>query len=202
MTARTLFTDEGQTVGVGAHVCVIHESPEPVLGTLARTFATGLAHGERCAYIAPERAAAEIRRSLKEAGLDVDDAESNGDLIFITGRDSLLKDGAEFDPDHLLDAVKSLFGATVEAGYKGLRFSADVAWLTRDVSGGDRAMEFEEKADEIINVPGIPLLAICQYRLGELEPEDSLSILERHPLTLVGGRVHVNESYHETGSAG
>lgn len=56
-------------------------------------------------------------------------------------------------------------------------------------------MEFEAKADEIVNVPGVPLLAICQYRLGELDPQDSLGILERHPLTLIGARVHVNESY-------
>ena len=56
-------------------------------------------------------------------------------------------------------------------------------------------MEFETKADEVINVPGVSLLAICQYRLGELDPEDSLDILERHPLTLVGGRVYENKTY-------
>ncbi len=107
----------------------------------------------------------------------------------------LANGGSEFDPDHLLDAIKGLFTATVEAGYKGLRLSADVPWLTRDVPGGERAMEFEAKADELVNVPGVPLLAICQYRLGDLDPEDSLAILERHPLTLVGGRVHQNEAY-------
>ncbi len=189
MTAQTLFTEEGQKLEVGAHVCAMHEAPEPTLGILAQTFAVRLARGERSAYIAPERAAARIRDLLTEAGVDVEAAESGGDVIFITERDSLLKDGAEFDPDYLLDAVKGLFTVTIEAGYKGLRFSADVPWLIRDVLGGDRAMEFEAKADEIINVPGIPLLAICQYRLGELDPEDSLSILERHPLTLVGVRV-------------
>ena len=56
-------------------------------------------------------------------------------------------------------------------------------------------MEFEAKADEVINVPGVPLLALCQYRLSEVDPEDTMDILERHPLTLIGGRVHVNEEY-------
>lgn len=195
MTDQTLFTNEGQEIGVGAHICAIHEAPGPVLEAIASTFAAGLDRGERCVYIAPESSAASIRRSLAESVIDVEAAESAGDLIFMTNRDPLLKDGAEFDPDHVLDALKGLFAATVQAGYAGLRFSADIPWLTRDVPGGDRAMEFEAKADEVINVPGVPLLAICQYRLGELDPEDSLSILERHPLTLVGGRIHINDRY-------
>lgn len=195
MIDQTPFTDEGQNIGIGAHVCAMHEASEAVLDVLARTFATGLKRGERCVYVAPESAAVEVRRSLAEAGTDVEAAESGGDLIFMTDRDPLLKNGTEFDPDHVLDALKGLFAATVEAGYPALRFSADVPWLTRDIPGGDRAMEFETKADEIINVPGMPLLAICQYRLGELDPEDSLSILERHLLTLVGGRIHVNDRY-------
>ncbi len=195
MSDQTPFTNEGQEIGVGAHICAMHEAPEPVLETLARAFATGLERGERCVYVAPESATTSIRRSLAEAGIDVETAESGGNLIFMTDRDPLLKDGSEFDPDHVLDALKGLFAATLEAGYAGLRFFADIPWLTRDVPGGDRAMEFEAKADEVINVPGVPLLAICQYRLGELDPEDSLGILEHHPLTLVGGRVHVNETY-------
>lgn len=58
-------------------------------------------------------------------------------------------------------------------------------------------MEFEALADEIVNTPGIPLLAVCQYRLSELDPEDPLEILERHPFTLVGGNIHVNDEYVE-----
>lgn len=191
----TSFIEEEQEIEVGAHVCAVHESSNAILNTLARAFITGLARNERCALIAPDPAAAELRRVMGSLGLDVASAEADGRLVLLTDRDSLLKGGVEFDPDHLLDAIKALFGETVEAGYAGLRLSADIPWLTRDVPGGERAMEFEQKADEIINVPGVPLLAICQYRLGELEPEDTLEILERHPLTIVGGRVHRNENY-------
>lgn len=127
--------------------------------------------------------------------MEISSTESKGDLVFITDQSVLLKDGSEFDPDYATEAIKSLFGETVEAGYAGLRLSADVPWLTRGVPGAERAMEFEEKADEIVNVPGVPLLAICQYRLSDLDPEDSIETLERHPLTLVGGRIHVNDEY-------
>jgi hypothetical protein len=130
-----------------------------------------------------------------DAGIDVVAAESSGDLLFLTDRDALLKNGDEFDPDHLLGVIKDLFGRTLEAGYAGLRLSVDVPWITRNVPGADRALEFEAKADEIVNVPGVPLLALCQYRLSETEPEDTMEIMERHPLTLVGGRIHVNEGY-------
>lgn len=197
MTEAVPFT-QTQAINVGAHVCAMHEAPDAVLGVLAKTFVAGLERGERCVLVAPESSATEVRRLLVEDGIDVGGSEG---LLFMTDRDPLLANGGtEFDPDHLLDAIRGLFMATVEAGYNGLRLSADVPWLTRDVPGGERAMEFESKADDLVNVPGVPLLAICQYRLGDLDPEDSLAILERHPLTLVGGRVHQNKTYRRPDS--
>lgn len=193
--SRVPFTNEEQTVGVGAHVCAVHDRPEQVLETLARAFQAGLDRSERCVYIASEEAAQTVQEALSSAGTDVEDAFSRGDLIFMTSREDLLKDGSEFDPDHLIEAIKSVFGQTMEAGYAGLRLSADVPWLTRNVPGGERAMEFEEKADEIVNVAGTPLMAICQYRLSDLNPEETLDIMERHPLTLVGDQIHFSNEY-------
>lgn len=196
MTEQTLlFTDEGASVGAGAHVCAMGESTEGVLKTLAQTFAVGLRNGERCAYIGPERSVDEVRRQLARSEVDVADAEGRGALIFVADRRPLLKGGARFDPLHLLQVIKDLFSATLEAGYLGLRLSADVPWIACDVPGGDRILEFEAMADEVVNVPGTPFLAICQYRLSDLEPEDSLRILERHPLTLIGERIFVNDRY-------
>ncbi len=195
MSEQIPFTNEGQHIGVGAHVCAMHEQQGGVLEVLGRTFQTGLEQNERCAYIAPEESVATVRREMEEGGVDVAEAESAGHLVFMTDRDPLLKDGAEFDPGHLIEAIKNLFGSSMEAGYAGLRLSADVPWIARNVPGEERIMEFETMADEIVNVPGTPLLAMCQYRLSELDPEDSLEILERHPLTLVGGQIHINEEY-------
>ena len=193
--SRVPFTDEDQMLDVGAHVCAMHDGPERVLETLALAFRSGLERGERCVYIAPEESAETVREALAAEGVDIDEAASRGELIFLVNREDLLKNGEEFDPDHLIEAIKSLFGQTLEAGYAGLRLSADVPWLTRNVPGGDRAMEFEEKADEIVNVEGVPLMAICQYRLSELDAEETMDILERHPLSLIGGQIHRSEEY-------
>lgn len=192
---QTPFTDDDQRLNVGAHVCAIHDDPDGVLRTLGLMFRAGLDRGERCAYVAPEEAADKVRRIMEDTGVDVVGAESGGDLLFLTDRDAILKDGNEFDPDHTLETVRGLFAETLQGGYAGLRFSADIPWLTRNVPGRERVMEFEAKADEVINVPGVPLLALCQYRLSEVTPEDVMEILKRHPLTLIGGRVHLNEGY-------
>ena len=193
--SKVPFTDEEQTVGVGAHVCAVHDGPERVLETLALAFRAGLERGERCVYIAPESSADVVHKALVEQGVDADGAVSRGDLAYIGSREDLLKDGTEFDPDHLIEAIKGLFGQTIEAEYTGLKLSADVPWLTRNVPGDERAMEFEEKADEIVNVEGMPLMAICQYSLSNLDPEETLDIMERHPLTLIGGQIHLSEEY-------
>ncbi|MDQ3387609.1 MAG: MEDS domain-containing protein [Actinomycetota bacterium] len=190
-----LFTDDGQKVGIGAHVCAMHEDPAGVLDTLVRTFVVGLRENERCVYIAPPESADEVRRGLGASEVDVEKAEAEGRFVFLTDKTAVLKDGVEFDPEFVIDAIKSLLGETLESGYAGLRLSADVPWISRDVPGEDRIMEFEALADEIVNNPGTPLLAVCQYRLSELDPEDSLEILERHPFTLVGGNIHVNDEY-------
>ena len=176
-------------------MCAMGESAVGVLRTLAQTFAVGLRNGERCAYIGPERSIGELRRLLEGFEVHVADAEGRGALIFVSDRRPLLKDGARFDPSHLLQAIKNLFGATLEAGYPGLRLSADVPWIARDVPGAHRILEYEAMADVVVNVPGTQLLAICQYRLSDIEAEDSLRILERHPLTLIGERVFVNDRY-------
>ena len=70
-------------------------------------------------------------------------AESGGDLMYLTDRDAILKNGNEFDPDHTLEVIRGLFGETLKAGYADLRFSADIPWLIRNVPGGERMMEFE-----------------------------------------------------------
>lgn len=189
------FTDDGQRLDLGAHVCAMHDDPEGVLRVLSLAFRVGLVRGERCVYAASDQAADGVRRIMEDTGVDVAGAESGGDLMFLSDRDALLKDGEEFDPDHTLETVKTLFEGTLEVGYVGLRFSADIPWLTRNVPGRERVMEFETKADEIINVRGVPLLALCQYRLNEIEPEDTIEILQRHPLTLIGNQIHTNEEY-------
>lgn len=50
------------------------------------------------------------------------------------------------------------------------------------------------KADEIVNVPGVPCSPSASTAVGNSTP-GALGILERHPLTLVCGRVHMNETY-------
>ena len=195
MSSEMIFTSEGQIVGIGAHVCAMHENPGGVLQTIADSFRVGFDQNERCAYAASEESSATVREALEDSGIDVAAAEEKGDIVFMTDREPLLKDGEEFDPQYLMDAIKGLFGSTLEAGYNGLRLSADVPWIARDTAGADRMMEFEALADDVTNVPGTPLLAICQYRLSQLDPEDSLEILERHPLTLIGGQIHLNDKY-------
>ena len=49
MTDQILSTDEGQSIGIGAHICAMHEVPDARLDTLAQAFAAGLKRGELCA---------------------------------------------------------------------------------------------------------------------------------------------------------
>ena len=90
MSEAIPFT-QTQAINVGAHVCAMHESPDAVLGVLAKTFAAGLERGKRCALIAPEASAREVRL-LEDEGVSVEDNEGGG-LLFVTARDPLLANG-------------------------------------------------------------------------------------------------------------
>lgn len=105
-----LFTDDGQKVGTGAHVCAMHEDPAGVLDTLVRTFVVGLRENERCVYIAPPESADEVRRGLGASEVDVEQVEAEGRLVFLTDKTAVLKDGVEFDPEFIIATFQSLFG--------------------------------------------------------------------------------------------
>ena len=130
------FTDDGQRLDVGAHVCAMHDDPDGALRALGFVFRAGLGRGERCAYVASEEAADKVRRIMEDAGVDVASAESGGDLMFLTDRDALLKDGDKFDPDHTLETIKGLFTETLEAGYAGLNAWCELRSPSQQVGKG------------------------------------------------------------------
>jgi hypothetical protein len=119
-----------------------------------------------------------------------DDSETSGSAVVLNALARLSHRMASV-PEEL----KQGLGEMARDLREGLRLSADVPWLARNVPGEERVMEFETKADEVVNVPGVPLLAVCQYHLSEVDTEETMEILNRHPLTLIGGRVLVNEHY-------
>lgn len=98
----------------------------------------------------------------------------------------------------MIEGLQELLGLraiSLSASFGEGREVPDIPWLTRDVPGGERATELEAKADTLVNAPGVPLLAVFQYLLSGLDPKDSLAIIERHPLTLVFGRILENDAY-------
>lgn len=60
------FTDDGQRLDVGAHVCAMHNDPDGVLRALGSVFRVGLDRGERCAYVASEESADKVRRIMED----------------------------------------------------------------------------------------------------------------------------------------
>lgn len=192
---RVLFTEAAGYVSVGAHICAVHEDSDEVLEPLRDVFLVGLGTNDCCVYIASPESVRKLRGLLKSAGVDVEAREKRGDIVFISEREELLKDEVEFEPDHALSIKGTLFQDKVRAGYDVVRLCEDVSWLIRGTPGRERMTEYEVKVDESVNVPGVPMIAICQYRLEDLEPAGPAEILKLHPLKLVGGLVLENPTY-------
>lgn len=123
--ADAVVHEEGGSIGVGAYVCAMAESADGVFRTLVQTFAVGAQRGALRLH-RPRK----IRRRGKAAAGRV-----RGGRRRRRGAGSPdLRDGSAVPaerrhpvrPLHLLQAIKDLFGATLEAGYLGLRLSADV----------------------------------------------------------------------------
>ena len=66
----------------------------------------------------------------KLADIDVAEAKDSGQLIMLTEREPLLVN-RRFDPYHLLSTHQTFIAQAMREGWKAVRISMDMNWLTK-----------------------------------------------------------------------
>lgn len=167
------------------HVCLIYQSNEQRLCTIAQYIACGLERGEQCVYCADQSTSAQILSALQNTGLDAESIVRSGSLVIIDKNSSYLKED-RFDPDAMIEFLFDLTKRSKAAGYSMLRLTGEMTWSLGNESALARLIEYESKLNRFYKENDA--IGMCQYDRCRFMPDLLASALYTHPLAVFDGR--------------
>lgn len=178
----------------GLHICQFYNEPLEISQTAVPLLRDGLRVNEKCWVAAPAARVDEIRRLLRAARVDTDEAQEGGRLTCITDQSELLSDG-RFDPYYLLSAHQALISKAINNGYEGVRAVIDMAWLGHGAATADQILKYEAAADAVFTFQNRPIVALVQYNYNNLPGDLVVELLRLHPIAVVGRYIKRNPYY-------
>jgi len=176
----------------GDHLCCLYKTEEEHRAVLTPFLRQGLERGEKVLYIVDTRTADTILDYLRDDGLDVQLYLAHGQLVILTRDDAYTREGV-FDPDGMIDLLRTETERALAEGYSALRVTGEMTWALRGLPGSERLMEYENRLNEFF--PGNQCLAICQYDRRRFDAAALLDVLSAHPIAVIGAKVYDNFYY-------
>jgi len=174
------------------HLCCLYETEEEHRALLAPYLRQGLELGEKVLYIVDAHTAETVLKYLRDGGVKVEPYLANGQLSILTPGDAYMQDGT-FDPDRMIDLLRSETERALAEGYSALRVTGEMTWALRGLPGAERLIEYEAKLNRFF--PGSKCLALCQYDRRRFQPDMLLDVLATHPIAVVGTEIYNNPYY-------
>ena len=165
------------------HQCLMYAgAPSDQLKGLAASISAKLNSGYRCMYLNSHPMIAGIRSHLAALGRDVEKDIADQRLILSSDR-THLADG-KFEPQRMLELLKSALDAALRSGFAGLWASGDMSWEFGPEQDFTRLAEYERGLEALLQSdPAI--CGICQYHTDILPPEIVHNGLVLHPALYV-----------------
>lgn len=189
MTNTNVFNT---SIKQGDHCCSIYNNTEQQFSIIIPFIIKGLENGEKCLFIVDESIASNINAFFKDNKINLNTYIDSGQFSFLTKEESYLKEGY-FDPDQMLELLKSNLHQALDEGYSGLRVTGEMTWVFSILPGVERLMEYEAKLNELI--PNSKITAICQYNENRFTPEVLIDVLRTHPKVFLYGDFYNNNHY-------
>src|SRR3982074_2189898 len=132
----------GENISEGMHVCTFFHSSDERYRVLMPFIREGMEQGDRAFHIVDPSLRSEHAQRISEAGIDIAQAEVEGQLEIIGWDDAPLR-GGSFDQSAMLSLLPVLLNDGRTRGFPVTRFIADMAWVLNDPAALDRLLEFE-----------------------------------------------------------
>lgn len=197
MTDRTAADEDspvrlaGRTLRETRHVCAFFNSREEQNRTLMPFFKEGYDRGEKLFHIVDSRLHDDHLTACRACGIDVDEAEQNGQLEVRHWEDAYLKDGY-FDGERMIRILADVLEENRER-YKLTRLMGNMEWALEAAPGVTDIVEYESKLNYIL--PKYPDPVICVYDLNKHSGSVVMDILRTHPMVIIGGVLQRNPLY-------
>jgi hypothetical protein len=179
----------GSTLAQHRHICAFFNGIDEQHRVLRSFISDGFERGDKAFHLVdPDRRDDHLRR-LAEAGINVQEAMSSGQLEVWPWQDGPLH-GDQFDQDTWLESFERVLQSGPAAGYAQTRFLAHMEWALVDLPGVDDLLEFETRVNYV--APKYDNTVICAYDLSKFPASVVIDALRTHPVVIIGGLVQEN----------
>ena len=139
----------GSVLDSRRHVCAFFHTAEEEYRVLLPFIKDGFDRGEKAFHIVDPSLREDHRRRLTLAGIDVGQAETNGQFELRNWADAYLRDG-HFDQDRMLSLIQEVLDAGPLQGFTRTRLVAHMEWALEDRPGVDDLVEYETRLNYVL----------------------------------------------------
>lgn len=180
------------TVECGCHACAFFHTRDEEYQILLPFVKDGLETGDKTFQFVDKTHRAERLARLRESGIDIADAEQNGQFDMLSWEDGYLRDG-HFDQQAMLALLEDLFSAAKKQGFGLTRLWANMEWALSELPGVHDIVEYEARLNYIL--PNYDQVTVCTYDLTKFSAAVTMDILRTHPQVIIGGILRENPYY-------
>ncbi len=176
-------------LGDHGHICAFFNDIDEEHRVLRSFITDGFAREDKALHIVDPDLREEHLRRLGEAGIDVEEALSSGQLEVRLWQDAYLREG-RFDQDAMLAFIEEQLESSAVPGARHLRLVAHMEWSLLDKPGVDDLLEYETRLNYLI--PKYDDAVVCTYDLSKFGASVVMDALRTHPVVLIGGMLQEN----------
>ncbi len=184
-----------ERIPYGSHICQLYSKVTEISGVTARLLRVGLVASEKCLFAAAPAQVQELREELRKLQIDVDALIESGQLVLSEEREPFLSKGKRFDPYSLLSSHLTFIAQAQRDGWKAVRISIDMSWLTKENATTEQLLKYEALCDAVFTFQNVPIIALMHYDYGKLLPSLVVEMLKLHPISVVGKFIRRNPYY-------
>jgi len=165
---------EGNAAEPSRHKCLIYDGhPSEQLPVIVPLLLDGIRDRWRTLYLGDPDTLQMVDTALSEQGVDTAQKTREGALVLSADRTHLA--GGRFDPQAMVDGLRTAIDGAVAEGFGGLCATGDMTWELGTDENFTYLLEYEARLDRVFREK--PLRGICQYR-RDLVPHEAI----RHAL--------------------
>ncbi len=185
---------KSERIPPGSHILQLYNKVGEICGVTAKLLEAGIAAQEKLLFAGSPASVKEMEDALTKAGVDVAGAIKSGQLVFLSERDSLLV-GKRFDPYHLLSTHQTFIAQGLREGWRAVRISMDMTWLTHEAATPEQILKYEAASDAVFTFQNAPIIALMHYDYSKLPGMLVVELLKLHPIAVVGKFIKRNPYY-------
>ena len=179
----------GGGLGQHRHVCAFFNGLDEEHRVLRSFIKEGFERGDKAFHIVDPELWEDHLRRLADAGIDVRQAMSTGQLELRRWQDAYLR-GNRFDQDAMLALLEEVLQSGAASGYPLTRFVSCVEAALVDKAGVDTWLEYETRVNYVVPKYDDPV--ICTYDLSKFSAGIVMDMMRTHPVVIIGGVLQEN----------